>query len=182
MQGGMGGTSERLSKSLGITGFMEPSELEWLADRAASHEVIVELGSYYGRSTRALADNTGGRVYAIDDWIGPRSDGRQYDSSQGQYETFVHNVSDLILCGKVIPVRCDHANAEIPETPDMVFIDGAHDPDSVRRDVGIWMGRIAKGGLLCGHDWLWPGMMETLWGIFGSVNVAERTQIWWIKA
>src|ERR1035437_2737271 len=61
-----------LSKAKSIDGWMTEPELIWLAERAGEHRVICEIGSYLGRSTRAMLDHTEGTVYAFDDWRGPR--------------------------------------------------------------------------------------------------------------
>ena len=36
---------------------------------------------------------------------------------------------------------------------DMVFIDGAHDYESVMTDILSWLPKIKKNGLICGHDY-----------------------------
>jgi len=36
---------------------------------------------------------------------------------------------------------------------DFVYIDGAHDHDSVRADLAAWWPKVAEGGILAGHDW-----------------------------
>lgn len=46
-------------RALGIHGWMEPFELEWLAQRAREATTIIEVGSWKGRATRALADHVG---------------------------------------------------------------------------------------------------------------------------
>lgn len=41
-------------------------------------------------------------------------------------------------------------NAPIPIG--FVYIDGAHDPDSIAADIDAWWPRVASGGILAGHD------------------------------
>jgi hypothetical protein len=59
-----------LANALAIDGWMSEREVAWLAHMAAQHHRIVELGSWKGRSTRALGDNTPGTVWAVDTWAG----------------------------------------------------------------------------------------------------------------
>ena len=44
----------------------------------------------------------------------------------------------------------------------MVFIDGDHEYESVKRDIVLWKEKIASGGLLCGHDRDWDGVKQAL--------------------
>jgi hypothetical protein len=44
----------------------------------------------------------------------------------------------------------------------MVFIDGAHDYESVKRDILTWSARLRPGGLLCGHDRNQPGVRRAI--------------------
>ena len=44
----------------------------------------------------------------------------------------------------------------------MVFIDGGHEYEEVKRDILIWKERLRPGGLLCGHDVSWPGVRKAL--------------------
>jgi predicted O-methyltransferase YrrM len=53
-----------IARALATDGWMSEAELFWLATQAQQHRRIVELGSFLGRSTRALADHTPGIVYA----------------------------------------------------------------------------------------------------------------------
>ena len=46
----------------------------------------------------------------------------------------------------------EHARS-LGYSPGFVFIDGAHDYDSVRADLEAWWPRVAPGGILAGHDW-----------------------------
>src|SRR5215510_10570127 len=59
-----------LTNAVNIKGYMMENELEWLARTARDSKCIVEIGTYYGRSARAMADNTKGRIYCIDPYPG----------------------------------------------------------------------------------------------------------------
>ncbi len=144
-----------------ILGWMSLEELSWLAERASISMRILEVGSFLGRSTRALADNAAGRVYAIDTWRNadahpfmraPRIRLEQDWAWQG----FLRNMRDLIPAKLEVRRRNSLAAAkEFSEEGrrfDMIFIDGAHDYASVKADIEAWSSLLAEGGLLCGHD------------------------------
>ena len=166
-----------IGRALAIEGWMTEAELAWLAFQAVTHRCIVEIGSYLGRSTRVLADNTPGKVYAIDDWYGPRdTTWLDADRRAGLYEEFLKNIAGT----QVIPIRADHGQVVIlSETPDMVFIDGDHEYESVRRDIGQWRSRVR--GLLCGHDADKVGVRRAVQEAFGAVTIAPETMIWYVE-
>jgi predicted O-methyltransferase YrrM len=46
---------------------------------------------------------------------------------------------------------------------DMLFIDGDHEYESVKRDIELWAPFVASGGLLCGHDYFdAPGVQQAV--------------------
>ena len=57
-----------ITRALQIPGMMSEEELTYLAELASDREWIVEIGSWMGRSARAMADNTKGTVYCVDTW------------------------------------------------------------------------------------------------------------------
>jgi predicted O-methyltransferase YrrM len=168
-----------ISKALNIEGWMTEPELKWLAEQASKHKVIAEIGSYKGRSTRALADNTTGIVYAIDDFRGPRE--IEVANRDFIFDQFVANMAGLE--GRVNVIRANHRNLPpIDFAPDMVFIDGAHEYEGVRADIEFWAPRLAPNGLLCGHDYLpdFPGVLRAVHDL-PSYAVAPGTSIWYVN-
>lgn len=152
-----------ISRALAITGWMTANELRWLAERASSRQVVVEVGSYMGRSTLALADHCPGTVYAIDKW----GDYRMRWKNSVVWGAFSSNLAAHISSGKVVPIRgktpeawraLDLALRGVP--PDMIFIDGDHRYDAVASDVTEALRRLAAGGLLCGHDYGHPTLPD----------------------
>lgn len=161
---------------------MSERELLWLASRAQEFSDIVEFGSLHGRSTRALADNTVGRVWAVDPW------GAEYlyeDGSKAPVNTYVMpyfclNLKDHIDTGHVIPVRGFSYSFFLPHKVDMVFIDGDHRYETVIRDIKKAHELVRNNGLICGHDYghtKWPGVERAVNELIGKVEVEDT--IWW---
>lgn len=159
-----------LTRALAIGGWMEPIELYWLAAQAQTHFSIAEVGSFHGRSTRALADHTLGTVYAIDPWDGPYKfeDGTAcFTVSNSDYSAFCTNMADSLTTGKVKICRGDlSAFAALDIRPDMVFIDGDHRYEAVKSDILLALDLLEDGGLLCGHDYWQPEW----WGVQKAVD------------
>lgn len=128
--------------------------------------VVVELGSFLGKSTRFIASHlpAQGRIYAVDHWLGSpehQSPGRVdvYPKLSTLYERFLSNVIHAGLCDKVIPVQATTKEALlfIEEEPDLVFVDASHEYEEVLVDLENWYERLKDGGILCGDDWAWGG-------------------------
>ena len=64
----LGEISMNIERALQIPGMMSEEELVYLAELASDRECIVEIGSWMGRSARAMADNTKGKMYCVDTW------------------------------------------------------------------------------------------------------------------
>lgn len=172
----------RLEKARKLEGWMTETELVWLAQQAAFRQKIVELGSFLGRSTRALADNTPGIVWAVDDWMGPRDFGEwEPEVSAGVFPGFMENMSDLIQSGKVLPVKRKHEHLDVSSLPipDMVFLDGHHTYEATKREILRWQDRLLPGGLLCGHDANWATVDQAVKEALPGAQVAPGTQIWY---
>jgi SAM-dependent methyltransferase len=168
-----------ISDALKIDGWMQPSELKWLAEKAKDKKNILEVGSFLGRSTRAMAQNTSGRITCVDTWNisdVPRGgvDDKPIEDLSGEspdvmFERFKVNMLGL---NNIHVVRADSVTAsrQIPEEIkfDMIFIDAAHDYDNVKADIEAWRPKLAEGGLLCGHDYnygsgpKWEGVIKAV--------------------
>ena len=174
-----------ISHAAKIEGWMEEMELIWLGKVSQRRHRIVEVGSFMGRSTRIIGENTPGFVLAIDDFEGSRE---SYISAAwvewGEkirpeiYSKFLENCDDLIQARKVIPMRCRHDQIEIDFQPDMVFIDGDHEYENVKRDLEFWKSKLAPGGLLCGHDINIEGVKRAVTEIIGEHHNVSDTCIW----
>jgi predicted O-methyltransferase YrrM len=135
----------------------------WLSDaqgralfRAAAETrgrgAIVEIGSWKGRSTTWLASGArlaGHRVYAID----PHRRSREYPEAETRDE-FLANLTRNGLTEIVEPLvmTSEEAAAQVAGPVELLFIDGDHSYDAVRRDAEIWLPRLIDGGTVMFHD------------------------------
>lgn len=167
-----------------IGGYMSDDELLWLATQALRYNKIVEYGSLHGRSTRAMADNNVGTIWAVDPWAGDYQDeggGVVSNFSTYVYPYFYMNLKDHIDKGHVIPVREFSYRFSLTDCVDMVFIDGDHRYETVVKDIKKASELLCKGGLLCGHDYghpRWPGVKQAVDELLGPDIKVEET-IWW---
>lgn len=153
---------ERASK---IDGWMSEEELLWLATQAADKRDILEIGSWRGRSTRALCDNTIGSVTVIDTFLGAANTAeinviKESGDFDLIYNEFKENMKDKIS-GKnancsILRMLSENGMALLYKHQakfDMIFIDGDHSFKAVKHDVLMGLLLLKQGGLLCGHDW-----------------------------
>jgi MMP 1-O-methyltransferase len=122
------------------------------AARATGGGVIVEIGSWKGRSTTWLASGArlaGQRVYAIDPHRGSRE-----DPAVETLNEFLDNLARNGLADVVEPMvmTSEEAAARIAGPIELLFIDGDHSYEAVRRDAELWLPRLMDGGTVMFHD------------------------------
>lgn len=143
-----------------VSGYMAWEELAYLATKAKDAKCIVELGSWKGRSTKAMAMASKGKVYAVDSWrgsgggdeTGTEAETRGRDTIKGE---FYDNVAIPHKNVVVVDVQHEFAGSALKHVTgevDYAFIDGDHAYEHVKRDILTCLDLMAPGGLLSGHD------------------------------
>ena len=145
-----------------IEGWMSLAELEWLKAKAAERPVVVEIGTWHGRSTKALAEVCPGQVITVDHFQGSPddtafalADASASGAGNEARAAFQRNLAQELTMGKVRLLEMESTQAAATlngDRADMIFIDGSHDTESVRADIRAWKPKLRAGGLLCGHD------------------------------
>ena len=124
---------------------------------------IVEIGSFRGRSTIALALGAPGRteIVAIDPYL-PSKDGAPIDEGEAARESFFANLDACGVADRVRQVRqrSSEAVAQVDGEIDLLWIDGDHGYRAVRDDVDIWAARVPPGGTMLLHD-AWSSVLVT---------------------
>lgn len=134
--------------------------------KICSPKTVIEVGSWLGTSTRFIATRLpkGSKLYAVDTWLGsPAEDVHMKDPRLPYlYQLFLSNVKHAGLTDLIIPIRMESVEASkaLKVQADLIYIDAAHDADSVYRDIMAWYPHIKKEGIFCGDDWGWESVRQ----------------------
>ncbi len=162
-----------------IDGWMTHAELEWLGIQASWSDAVLEIGTWKGRSTAALAASCRGRVVTVDCFGGPLYETSTYAEARST-DIFAAATANLRRFDNVTILKMSSREAArhlAGQKFDMVFIDGDHAEEAVRDDLALWTPFAPT--LLCGHDRELPGVATALEGL----DVSEGPDsIWWLKA
>ena len=133
-----------------------------------STRLIVELGSWTGRSTRFLADLAPqATVIAIDHWEGSpehKEDPNLAPLLPRLYETFLSECwahRDQIIPVKMRSIEGMHRVAEAGLEPDLVYIDADHGFESVLNDLTSALDLFPRA-LIVGDDWNWDSVRQAV--------------------
>ena len=128
---------------LNIDGFIEEGELiqiaEW-AEQVPKDGIIVEVGSYKGRSSYAWAKSCDPSVtvYCLDKLI------------TNEFTTNTKDISNIIPIQAIVPY---HMASWVNQPIDLFFLDGRHQNPEDIDAINYFLPLIKKGGILCGHDY-----------------------------
>ncbi|GAH71940.1 unnamed protein product [marine sediment metagenome] len=128
-----------------------------LARSCKGRGVIVEIGSWHGKSTIWLGKGSQAgsqlKVYAIDPHIGVFEHRKIYGEA-GTFPGFMRNIKKAKVDDVVIPIvkTSEEAARNFTEPVELVFIDGVHEYKFVSLDFELWFPKLVSGGIIAFHD------------------------------
>jgi predicted O-methyltransferase YrrM len=139
--------------------------------------VIVEIGSWQGKSTIALALGAAKahreKIYAIDPHAVQPEEGYLEDTRYA----FVANIKRAGVDGQVIPMIMTSKDAarDWRQPIRLLWIDGDHRYESVKQDFLLWEPFVVDGGIIAMHDTIRKkGPKQILWeNVFRSRRFQE---------
>jgi hypothetical protein len=141
-----------------IEGWLTDDQARRLAARAgAARGLVVEIGSFRGRSTIVLA-SAAAAVVAIDPHAGGDRGPQEIapDAARGDedLEAFRANLARAGVAERVRHVRRPSAEAygDVAGPVALLYVDGAHRFGPARADLAGWGARVAPGGAMLVHD------------------------------
>jgi protein-tyrosine-phosphatase len=160
-----------------ISGWFEyPSFYKKCFDCCEDNSIIVEIGSWFGRSTSYMGSlikesNKNIKFYSVDTWEGSDEEPHHKTiselKSQGKnlFDEYLNNLKDCGVSDYVIPVRStsiDAAKQFDDNSIDFLHIDASHDYDNVLADISAWYPKVKPGGLITGDDYIWDGVKQAV--------------------
>jgi MMP 1-O-methyltransferase len=127
------------------------------ARKCTGRGVIVEIGSWQGKSTIWLAHGSrAGRnvkVHAVD----PHTGSTEHHEAYGEvwtYEQFCRNINKAGVEDVIEPhVAFSEEFAKgFNEPVELVFVDGLHEWEGVKGDFDAWFPKVVEGGVMMFHD------------------------------
>jgi predicted O-methyltransferase YrrM len=139
--------------------------------------VIVEIGSWQGKSTIALAMGAARvhreKIYAIDPHAIQPEEGYPEDTRSA----FTANIREAGLDSQVIPMimTSKEAASDWSQPIRLLWIDGDHRYESVKQDFLLWEPFVVDGGIIAMHDTIRKqGPKKVLWeNVFRSCRFQE---------
>lgn len=124
-------------------------------------KVVVEIGSWYGLSTRDIAKHLprDGKVFAIDNWEGNPNEDLSYFDLPNLYNQFLSNVIYEGLADKIVPIKKNSIDAaqSLEVIPDLIYLDAVNEFEEVYKNLTLWFPFVKGHGIFCGDDWNWGG-------------------------
>lgn len=161
-----------------IPGWFPPTNKETLARLIAQFHVesVIEIGSFVGLSTVWFAERVKS-VITIDPFDAITREkylkGEAKEAAEHQFENFKKNTEafDNIT---VIQTTSEEAARMLNAKADLVYVDGSHLYDEVKKDILLWYPRAIK--IFCGDDYSpwWPGVRRAVDEAPFEVNKNQR--------
>jgi predicted O-methyltransferase YrrM len=142
-----------------VEGWLSDFEVEFLyrTARACRHGVVLEIGSFKGKSTICLAKGSqaGSRakVYAVDPHVGTLEQ-NLWLGGRSSYDDFALNIARAKVEDLVVPlVQTSQSAAEGWDRPiGFLWIDGDHSYSAAKRDFELFFPWVVDGGTIAFHD------------------------------
>jgi predicted O-methyltransferase YrrM len=147
--------------------------------------LVIEIGSWEGRSTCALANAIHPRpVVAVDTWNGsPGEISAELAATRDVYARFTQNIKEL-TGGNVVVVRKgwrEHVPT-ITEKVALCFIDAEHTYVEVHDNIAAILPLMSPGGIICGDDIQHPPVREAVMDMLHpNEDVVEFYNTWSFK-
>lgn len=147
--------------------------LELLSDVPGYGMSMAEIGCYAGESTDVFASSGKfSRIYAVEPWlpVGSRMWREDHDglaTAERVFDEMRARHRDVIR--KLRQNSVESAPRFHAGSLDLVYVDADHSYETARRDIELFLPKLAPHGVMAGHDYcpMWPGVERAVRDVFG---------------
>ncbi len=172
----------------------------WIAPRIPQGGVYLEVGVFLGASLAMMGElRPDIQLVAVDPWADGESQGY---AGPGIFANVVKEHGTLWLAflrlmlahapdslRRTTILRAKASMIRYERSVDLVFIDGAHDAESVGQDIITFAALVRRGGIVAGHDYdpSFPGVIEAVDAYYGDrvqhgiPGSTESPYVWWVQ-
>lgn len=157
-------TFKKIADYQKIDGWLSENEalgLYSIAKKLPNESIVVEIGSWQGKSTFCISKGLkSGKLYAIDPFnkdagtdIGTQQDYDNKIVENSLLDNFKKNMSDLNVDDKIVIKKgYSYDFYEDFDSIDFLFIDGDHSIKGCKLDFDLYANKIKPGGFIALHD------------------------------
>lgn len=161
----------------------EQRKLHELAEKS---KIGVEIGSYLGASSIAIASSAINKLYCVDVWkSNPKM---RPDPANGKtlLENFKENTKNYKNKIEIVQEYSKDAityfldnNIQI----DFLFIDGDHSSESVKKDWSLYKKILKQNGIVVFHDWSWGSVKQVITEVVAKETKSHQNlpNMWWAR-
>ena len=135
---------------------LNDADREALRYLARNARVVVDVGTFLGASAETMLEAMpeDGLLITVDTFEGVEGSNTGAVSSDVMMSYAAQRLSHFGNRAKIFKAKStDLAVTFNPGTVDLVFIDAAHDYESVKADILAWFPSLRPGGVMSGHDY-----------------------------
>ncbi len=143
--------------------------VQQIVKRLPSGSTLVELGSFQGRSSIAIAAvmPSNCTLFCVDHFEGSEEHKQMNLDLDRLADSFRKNIESFGVNDRICVLQMsstDAAQRFDPGSVDFVLLDAAHDFDSVKTDLVNWYPKLRAGGVLVCDDYepAWPGVVQAI--------------------
>lgn len=172
-------------------GWFGKSHIKLLMPLIKNKKLILELGSWVGKSAMYWLKNSNANVICIDTWNGSTEHYGRFDKMLKCLKgTFLANTKEWK--DRVFPLQMKTINglAELYKHnihPDFIYIDASHEYEDVFVDLSLCYNYFPNA-IICGDDWNWSKTDQPVYNVklavdkFCKINniniIVEKNHVW----
>lgn len=179
---------EHFYQNLGENWFTYPTLYSEMVDYFPEGSHFVEVGTWKGMSAAYMAVeiiNSGKNIKfdCVDTWEFVEQNDIPQEDYHDLHNIFLTNISPVKhIINPVKELSWEGAKHYEDESLDFVFIDAAHDYESVKKDINAWYPKVKKTGVIAGHDYAWgEGVRQAVNEFFEPFDFSiQETEGCWV--